>query len=74
MLGFDPCMNLVIDDCAAITAHMQQNSTETVVIGDSHHHVRSLGRTINDACVQQRNQLLTQMPFPKDLFDVKFRS
>lgn len=69
MLGFDPFMNLVI----AITAHVQQNNTEMVVIGDSYHHVRSLGKTINNACVQQRNQLLTQIPFPKDLFDVKIQ-
>lgn len=58
-LGFDPFMNLVIDDCVAITAHVQQNNTEMVVIGDSYHHVRSLGKTINNGCVQQRNQLLT---------------
>lgn len=52
-------MNLVIDDCVAITAHVQQNNTEMVVIGDSYHHVRSLRKTINNGCVQQRNQLLT---------------
>ena len=66
LLGFDPFMNLVIDDCVAITAHVQQNNTGSVVIGNSYyHHVRSLGKTINNGVFSREINYLHRYPFQR---------
>ena len=75
MLGFDPFMNLVIDECVEVAASGQQNNIGMVVIGgNSIIMLEALEK--GEGHVQQRNQVLIQVPFPTGLFDyiVKLRS
>ena len=57
-------MNLVIDECVEMATHGPQNNSGMVNTRKKHHHVRSLGTSMNNGCVPQRNQLLPCVPSP----------
>ncbi|XP_052576934.1 small nuclear ribonucleoprotein G isoform X1 [Peromyscus californicus insignis] len=57
--GFDPFMNLVIDECVEMATSGQQNNIGMVVskghTRKQHHHVRSLGKSLNNGWSEEES-------------------